>query len=127
MHRNMIQLCIHIYLLFSDSFPHRSSSNIESFILKICAIWKVLAFYFYLFVCILILGFPGGSVVKNSEADGDSGSISGGISHGGGQGNPLQCSSLENALDRGAWRATIHGVTKSRTGLKPLITQACVC
>ena len=71
--------------------------------------------------------FQGGLVVKNSEADGDSGSISGGISHGGGQGNPLQCSSLENALDRGAWRATIHGVTKSRTGLKPLITQACVC
>ena len=32
-----------------------------------------------------------------------------------GNGNPLQCSCLENPMDRGAWRATAHGVTKSRT------------
>ena len=30
---------------------------------------------------------------------------------GGGHGNPLQCSCLENPMDRGAWRAIIHGVT----------------
>ena len=30
-----------------------------------------------------------------------------------GNGNPLQCSCLENPMDRGAWRATVHGVTKS--------------
>ena len=71
-------------------------------------------FFFCLFVCILIPGFPGGSVVKNSAAGGDSGSISGGISPGGGQGNPLQCSSLENALDRGAWWAIGLGVAKSQ-------------
>ena len=31
-------------------------------------------------------------------------------------GNPLQCSCLENSMDRGAWQATVHGVAKSRTG-----------
>ena len=32
-----------------------------------------------------------------------------------GNGNPIQYSCLENLMDRGAWRATVHGVTKSRT------------
>ena len=35
----------------------------------------------------------------------------------GGHGNPLQYSCLENPLDRGAWRATVHGVAKSQTRL----------
>ena len=34
-----------------------------------------------------------------------------------GNGNPLQYTCLGNAMDRGAWRATVHGVTKSRTRL----------
>ena len=34
-----------------------------------------------------------------------------------GNGNPLQCSCLENPGDGGAWRATVHGVAKSRTQL----------
>ena len=34
-----------------------------------------------------------------------------------GNGNPLQCSCLENAMDRGSWKATVHGVTKSWTQL----------
>ena len=34
-----------------------------------------------------------------------------------GNGNPLQYSGLENPVDRGAWRATVHGVTKSQTQL----------
>ena len=48
---------------------------------------------------------------------GDLGSIPGsGRSPGEGNGNPLQYSCLENnPMDRGAWRATIHGITKSRT------------
>ena len=37
---------------------------------------------------------------------------------GGGHGNPLQYSCLENPMDRGAWQATVHGVTKSQTQLK---------
>ena len=37
---------------------------------------------------------------------------------GGGHGNPLQYSCLENTMDRGAWRAIVHGVSESRTRLK---------
>ena len=40
-----------------------------------------------------------------------------GKSPGEGNGNPLQYSCLENPMDRGAWQATVHGVTKSQTGL----------
>ena len=40
-----------------------------------------------------------------------------GKSSGGGNGNPLQYSFLKNPMDRGAWRATVHTVTKSQTGL----------
>ena len=36
---------------------------------------------------------------------------------GGGNGSPLQCSCLENTLDRGAWWATVHGVAKNRIQL----------
>ena len=46
----------------------------------------------------------------------DIGSIpSSGSSPGGGDGNPLQYSCLENPMDRGAWRAAVHGVTESDT------------
>ena len=38
-----------------------------------------------------------------------------GRSPGGEHGNPLQCSCLRNPMDRGAWRATVHGVAKSQT------------
>jgi len=48
-----------------------------------------------------------------------------GRSPGGGHGNPLQYFCLENSMDRGAWWATVHRVTKSRTQLKPLNTHAC--
>ena len=63
--------------------------------------------------------FPGGSVVKNPPANaGDVGLIPGsGRSPGGGNGNPLQYSCLENPMERGAWRATVYGVAKSQTQL----------
>ena len=47
----------------------------------------------------LLWCFPGGTVVKNRN------------------GNPLQYSCMENPMDRGAWRAIIHGITKSQTQL----------
>ena len=58
-------------------------------------------------------------VVKNPPASaGDGSSIAGlGRSPGGGHGNPLQYSCLDNPVDRGAWWATIHEVTKSWTRL----------
>ena len=53
----------------------------------------------------------------------DAGSIPGsGRSPGGGHGNPLQYSCLENPIDRGARRATVHRLVKSRTRLKRLST-----
>ena len=60
------------------------------------------------------MGFPGGSEVKNPPANaGNPGLIPGlGISPGEGHGNPLQYSCLENPMDRGAWWATVHGVTR---------------
>ena len=63
------------------------------------------------------LGFPGGSGVKNLPANaGDANLILGlGRSPGGGQGNPLQSSCLENYKDRGAWWVAVHGVTESGT------------
>ena len=61
----------------------------------------------------------------NAGDPGDMGSIPGsGRSPGGGNGNPLQYSCLENPMDRGAWRATVHEVAKSQTKLKQLSTHA---
>ena len=56
------------------------------------------------------MGFPGGSVVKNRSANArDMSSIPElGGSPGGGNGNPLQYSCLENSMDRGAWQATVQ-------------------
>ena len=64
-------------------------------------------------------------VVKNPLANaGDMrglGSVPGwGRSPGGGHGNPLQCPGLENPMDRGAWQAACHGVTKNWPQLKLL-------
>ena len=69
---------------------------------------------------IILLDFQGGSVLKNplaiTGAVGDPGLIPGsGRSPGEGNGNPLQYSCLGNPMDRGAWWATVHGVTKSQT------------
>ena len=68
------------------------------------------------------LGFPGSSQVKASACNaGDPGLIPGsGRSPGGGDGNPLQYSCLENPMDRGAWQAAVHVVTESRTRLSDL-------
>ena len=67
----------------------------------------------------MLRGFPGGSDGKESACStGDLSSIPGsGRSPGEGNGNPLQYSCLKNSMDRGAWWATIHGVTKSQTRL----------
>ena len=52
----------------------------------------------------------------------DAGSIPGSGRSPGGDGNPLQYSCLENPMDRGAWRATVHGVAKSQPGLSSQTT-----
>ena len=62
-------------------------------------------------------------VVKNLSANAgdirDTGSVPGlGRSPGGGHGNPLQYSCLDNTMDRGAWWTPVHSITKSWTRLK---------
>ena len=69
----------------------------------------------------------GALVVKNLPGNAgdtrDEGPIPGlGRSPGGGHGNPLQYSCLENSMDRGAWEATVHGTAKSQTQLSGLCT-----
>ena len=68
------------------------------------------------------MDFPGGAVLKEFTCPTgyteDTSLIPGlGISLGIGNGSPFQCSCLENPMDRGAWRATVYGVTKSWTKL----------
>ena len=89
----------------------------------------VLIFY----VCLLIRrDFPGGSVVKKPPANaGDVrvvDSFSGlGRSPGGGHGNPLQCSCLDNPMDRGAWGVTVHEVAKRQTRLRDSTERKIIC
>ena len=73
--------------------------------------------------------FPGGSVVKNLPANaGDLGSIlRPGRSPGGGNGDPLQYSCLGNPMDREAWWATVHGVTKSQIRLSKCVIRRKSC
>ena len=69
--------------------------------------------YFFL----LVRGFPGDSVVKNTPANaGNLGSIPGsGKWSGVSSSSPLQDSCLKNPMDRGVWQAAVHGVTQSDT------------
>ena len=69
------------------------------------------------------MGLPQGLSDKESACnEGDAGEVGSapwrGKFPGGVHGNPLQCSCLENPIDRGAWWAAIHGVTKSWKRLK---------
>ena len=71
------------------------------------------------------MGFPVGTAVKNLGAN--AGDIRGvglipgwGRFSGAGHGNPLQYSRLENPVDRGPWRATVHALSNSQTQLKRL-------
>ena len=82
-------------------------------------------------------GYLGGALlvalaVKNLPANAgdlkDAGSVPGsGRSPRGGHGSPLQYSCLENPMDRGAWRATVPSVVKSRTRLNPLAHMHITC
>ena len=94
---------------FCDSITQRKQS-LMIFLISVCVDIHTVP-------CCLstALGFPGGSEVKASVCHvGDLGQIPGlGRFPGEGHGNPLQYSCLENPMDRGAWRATVHWVAKS--------------
>ena len=65
------------------------------------------------------MGFPHSSVSKESACNAGHPGLIPGLERSPreGNGNPLQCSCLENPMDRGAWQATVHGVHKSWTQL----------
>ena len=78
---------------------------------------KVILLHIYTYIILKlfsIMGFPHSSVGKESGCNtGDPGLIPGlGRYPGERNGNPLQDSCLENPMDRGAWRATVHGVAR---------------
>ena len=77
------------------------------------------AFMVSLYLCMCLYGLPGNSVSKDSACNaGDMGLIPELVrSPGEGSGNPLQDPFLGNSIDRGAWQATVHRVTKSQTQL----------
>ena len=90
----------------------------------------------YLLLTKCHMGFPGGSVGKCLPQyrrptcnTGDAGLIPGsGRSPGEGNSNPIQCPCLENSMDSGAWRATVHGVPRVRHELvtkSPCATYPC--
>ena len=115
------------------SSPRRKLSSVSSFISRPTSSWQwrkeELAAgrnVWRASVARAILGWGQARVRLSCSSDGkesarnaeDLGSIPGsGRSSGEGNGNPLQYSCLENPKDRGAWQATVCGVTKSRTGL----------
>ena len=84
----------------------------------------------YMFISGFTWWFSGKESTCKAGAIGDRGSIPGsGRFPGGGHGNPLQYSYLENPMDRGAWQATVHRVAKTstRTWLKGFRIHTCMC
>ena len=127
----MLYECMHAKLLQSSltlcdpmdcSLPGLSVHVIfQARILKWIAMPSSRMYTIYMCVCVCvyvyIYGLP--QMVKNTAANaGDVDSIPGlGRSPGGGNGNPLQYSCLENHMDRGARRAIVHSVSKGQTQL----------
>ena len=92
------------YIFFSNLFHFHSTFKAHPY----CCRWQA-------FICFYgWLGFPHSSVGKESACNArDLGSIPGsGRSPGEGNGSPLQYSCLENPMDRGGWRATVHRVSR---------------
>ena len=103
-------VCIHTSLPFWISFPFRSPQSTE-----LCSRFSLLPISY---MASIVWASQVTPVVKNPPAKagdaGDAGSVPElGRSLGGGHGNPLQCSCLENPMDRGAWWATVRRVSKS--------------
>ena len=105
-------------------------------IYNICITYIYIIYIIYLHILNISktakMGFPCNLVGKESACSagdtGDAGSVlESGQFPGEGNGNLLQYSCLRNPMDRGAWQATVHGVTKSQTQLKWLSTSIYIC
>ena len=124
--------CYTLHILYALFFAHNDSILFRFSCSSLTTVSLVIGFFFtttpcrcsltvlgFLFGLSYGIGFPGGTVVKNPPVHagdaGDVGLIPGlGRSPGGGNGNPLQYSCLENSTESGAWRAIIHGIAKSQ-------------
>ena len=103
------------YVVARHPFSRGSSPTTTSSLF----LWLQTLFKHIWFILCFMLGFPGGSDGKESSCNpGNLGSIPrSGRSPGEEYANPLQYSCLENPKDKGAWRATVHGVKESQTRL----------
>ena len=113
------QLCLTLSDPMDCSLPGSSVHGIfQARVLE----WVAIAFSAWHVNYLLSWSFSCGSDGKESACNvGDSGSIPAlGRSPGEGNGNTLEYSCLENPMDRGAWQATVHGVTKSQIRLNQL-------
>ena len=107
-------LSLYIYILYSFPFYGLSQGTEYS------SLYYTIGLFYLSILC--ITGFSDGAVVKNPPANvGDARnmvSVPGWKrSPGGGAGNPLQYSYLEDSMDRGAWRTIVYGAAKSKTWL----------
>ena len=105
-------------LIFQDP-PQIPLYNLKSFLLAFVFFYFFTVIFTFHWASLVLL------MVENPPASAggirDTGSIPGsGRSPGGGHGNPLQYSCLENPMDRGAWRAMVRGVAQSQTQLTQL-------
>ena len=130
-------LSTHVHHTSTSIIQSRSGSHFGTFILTVkCLeaklwdyIWCIYMYIWCIYIYMYIYTYVhlGDSTGKNKKENPPAsagavrytGLIPGsGRSPGGGHSNPCQYSCLENPMDRGAWRATVHGVTHNRTWLK---------
>ena len=137
----IVQLLSHVQLFMTPWTAGCQASlsfTITRSLLKLISIESVMSFSYQILCCPLLLLpsiFPSIRLFPNESALGNkwpkywsfrtrlpmAGNVSSipgsGRSPGGRHRNPLQCSCLENPMDRGAWQARVHGVAKSQTRL----------
>ena len=115
---------MNLYYLPSQIHSFSNFSNpLNGILIHIFAKESQLCHFPYLIWFGLPQWLSGKELTCNARDAGDTGSIPGsGRSPGGGRGNLLQYSCLENPMDVGAWRATVHRIAESRTWMKRLRT-----
>ena len=113
--RDRTQVC-DVYLLCGRILYHLSHQGSPRILEWVAKLYLGILYHPRL----VFLGFPGDSDGKESACNAEDLSLipGSGRSPGEGNGYPVQCSFLENSMDRGAWWDTIHKVAKSQTRLK---------
>ena len=121
----LIDFFVVIYVLLPSWNHLLFEFIIDSLGLSKCTLSRNRDSFTYYIPILLLIGLPqwlsGKESAYNAGASGDAGLVPVlGRYPGGGHGNPLQYSCLENPMDKGAWSVTVHRVAKSWTQLKRL-------